>query len=195
MALIRVPRMVAACAAALALAGGLTACGKHDLGTEEEPGREGLALELGGVDYNVFITRELNLRITPDKAYYKGPAAAPGKVLYGVFIKVCGRTKGKRVESVPVRNFVVKDNQGNEYHPKQLPEGDAFAYQPRPLSFEECIPQSGSVAQQGPTAGSMLLYEFPLLNTENRPLEMVIEGPVENLIDTKRESLHIELDI
>ena len=186
--------MVAACAAALALAGGLTACGKHDLGTESEPGREGLALELGGVDYNIFITRELNLRITPDKAYYKGPEAKPGRVFYGVFIKVCGRTKGKRVKSVPVRNFVVRDNQGNEYHPKQLPADDSFAYHPRPLSYEECNPQSGSVAQQGPTAGTMLLYEFPLQNTENRPLEMVIEGP-QDLLEGERESLHIELDI
>lgn len=196
MALIRVPRMAAACAAALALAGGLSACGfeKPELGTEEEPGREGLALELGGVDYNLFITRELNLRITPDKAYYKGPEAAPGKVLYGVFLKTCGATKGERPTSLPVRNFVVRDNQGNEYHPKQLPEDDSFAYQPRPLSYEECIPQSGSVAQQGPTAGSMLLYEFPLQNTENRPLEMVIEGPYD-LVEGKRESLHVELDL
>ena len=40
----------------------------------------------------------------------------------------------------------------------------------------------------------MLLYEFPLENTENRPLEMVIEGPYD-LVEGKRESLHIELDI
>jgi hypothetical protein len=194
MALIRVPRTVVACVAALALAGGLTACGKHDLGTEEEPGREGLALPLGGIDYNVFITRELNLEITPDKAYYKGPPASPGNILYGVFVKVCGATEGKRMSTLPVRNFTVQDNQGNVYHPKELPEDDAFAYQPRPLSFEECLPQPGSVAQQGPTAGSMLLYEFPLQNTENRPLEMVIEGPYD-LLKKKRESLHIELDI
>jgi len=197
MALIRVPRMVAACAAALALAGGLGACGfeKPELGTKEEPGREGLALELAGVDYNLFITRELNLRITPDKAYYKGPAAKPGNVLYGVFVKACGAKKGERVSSLPARNFIVEDNQGNKYHPKELPEDNAFAYNARPLSFEECIPQSGSVAQQGPTAGSMLLYEFPLQNTENRPLEMVIEGPVEDLTSLERESLHIELDL
>ena len=41
----------------------------------------------------------------------------------------------------------------------------------------------------------MLLYEFPLQDTENRPLEMVIEGPVEDLSSLERESLHIELDI
>ena len=146
------------------------------------------------MDYNLFITRELNLRITPDKAYYKGPEAAPGQVLYGVFVKVCGAKEGARPSSVPARNFVVHDNQGNKYFPKQLPEDNAFAYNARPLSYEECIPQSGSVAQQGPTAGSMLLYEFPLEKTENRPLEMVIEGPYD-LIEGKRESLYIELDI
>ncbi len=195
MAPIRVLRMLAACVAALALAGSLAACGKHDLGTEDEPGREGLSLPLDGIDYNVFITRELNLKITPDKAYYKGPAAAPGNLLYGVFVKVCGGEQGKRASSVPARNFVVRDNQGNEYRPKPLPADNPFAYQPRPLSFEECIPQAGSVAQQGPTAGSMLLYEFPLQNTENRPLEMVIEGPVKDLVHPERDELHIELDI
>ena len=189
--------MVAACAAALALAVGLAPAASRSPSWAPRRSRAARAWRSSstGVDYNLFITRELNLKITPDKAYYKGPAAAPGKVLYGVFIKVCGAKKGERVISLPVRNFVVEDNQGNEYHPKELPEDDAFAYQPRKLSFEECIPQSGSVAQQGPTAGAMLLYEFPLQNTENRPLEMVIKGPVEDLSDLKRESLHIELDL
>ena len=41
----------------------------------------------------------------------------------------------------------------------------------------ECIPEAGSVAQLGPTAGSMLLFRLPLENTENRPLELEIEGP------------------
>ena len=45
-----------------------------------------------------------------------------------------------------------------------------FAYHPRLLGKEDCIPESGSVAQLGPTAGSMLLFQFPLQNTENRPL-------------------------
>ena len=43
------------------------------------------------------------------------------------------------------------------------------------------------MAQLGPTAGSMLLFQFPLDTTENRPLELVIE----RALQTKR----IELDL
>ena len=63
-----------------ALAGGISACGNKD---EEqgvdEPAREGLALELEGVDYNVFITRQLNTKIPPDDAYFDGPEADEGR--------------------------------------------------------------------------------------------------------------------
>jgi hypothetical protein len=178
--------------AAVALATGLSACGE-EVGTESKPGREGLAIPVAGVDYDVFITRELNLRITPDKAYYKGPDAGPGKVLYGVFLQACGHSK-KRVRTTDVRNFVVEDNQGNKYFPKVLPKDNAFAYQPTMVSSEQCTPQPGSVAQQGPTAGAMLLYEFPLQNTENRPLQLHIQGPYD-LVKGTRESKIIDLDL
>ena len=52
---------------------------EHEPGVEE-PAREGLAIHVGGIDYNVFITRELNLEITPDKAYYEGPPATARRV-------------------------------------------------------------------------------------------------------------------
>ena len=74
-------------------------------------------------------------------------------------------------------DFKIKDNQGNEFEPEELAEDNAFAYQPRELAPNECIPEAGSVAQLGPTSGSMLLFRLPLQNTENRPLELEIEGP------------------
>jgi hypothetical protein len=183
---------LAAGMAALALATGLSACGEES-GSLSKPSREGLAIPVAGVDYNIFITRELNLAIQPDRAYYKGPPAPPGKVLYGVFLQACSHSK-KRVRTLNTRNFLVEDNQGNKYYPKELPKDDAFAYQPAMVSEEQCIPQPGSVAQQGPTAGAMLLYEFPLQNTENRPLQMHIQGPYD-LIKGKRESKILDLDL
>lgn len=188
MAQIRLPRYVAACAAALALAAGLSACGE-EIGTEENPAREGLAVPVAGVDYNVFITRELNIRIPPDKAYYPGPAAKPGNVFYGVFIQACGI--GKRADASD--NFVVEDNQGNKYLPRKLPKTNSFAYNPRPLTKNHCIPQSGSVAQQGPSAGAMLLFEFPLENTENRPLQLIINPP--GVAARTPESKIVDLDL
>jgi len=71
--------------------------------------------------------------------------------------------------------FIVKDNQENTFEPESLPDDNQFAYIPRRLDPKECIPEAGSVAQLGPTAGSMLLFQFPLENTENRPLELEIE--------------------
>jgi hypothetical protein len=164
----------------LALAGcvvclcvGVAGCGEDEPGVDE-PAREGLALELGGVDYNVFITRQLNPTIPPDDAYYDGPEPPQGETLYGVFIQVCNNSGEPRETA---ETFFVVDNQGNEFEPEELPEDNHFAYAPSELDPEECIPESGSVAQLGPTAGSMLLFQLPLENTENRPLELEIENP------------------
>ena len=170
-------------AAAAVLVPLLSACG--DEPGVDEPAREGLAIDIDGINYNVFITRELNLAIPPDKAYYNGPAAKPGNALYGVFIQACNISENE--DRVSTADFVVEDNQGTEFEPLELEEDNAFAYRSTKLRGNECVPEEGSVAQLGPTAGSMLLFDFPLENTENRPLELVVKSGGE----TKR----FELDI
>jgi hypothetical protein len=171
-----------ACLAALAL--GAAACGEEEPGVDE-PAREGLALPLDGVDYNVFITRQLNPAIPPDSAYVEGPEPAPGETLYGIFLQACNTSEDVRTT---VEDFKVVDNQGNEFEPEELPENNRFAYHPRELDPKECIPEAGSVAQLGPTAGSMLLFRLPLQMTENRPLELEMQGEGD-------EHLTFELDI
>ena len=180
-----------ACLLALASLAVFSACGKHVEPGVDEPAREGLAIEVGGVAYNVFITRELNPSITPDQAYYNGKPPGKGRVLYGVFIQACNEGKEARMAT---DDFHVEDNQGNEFEPLELEEDNPFAYRPRKLAKGDCIPADGSVAQLGSTAGSMLLFEFPLENTENRPLELDIRGPYD-YASGKRESKQIELDI
>jgi hypothetical protein len=174
---------LAACVLAVAAPIGLTACGDEEPGVDE-PAREGLALELDGVDYNVFITRQLNPRVAPDGAYVTDEAP-PGEALWGVFIQACNNSEEARET---ISEFVIKDNQDNHFEPEELPEDNAFAYVPRTLDPEECIPQAGSVAQLGPSAGAMLLFQIPEENTENRPLELELEGEGD-------ETLTFELDI
>jgi hypothetical protein len=169
--------------AACVLALGVTGCGDEEPGVDE-PAREGLALELDGVDYNVFITRQLNPRVTPDMAYVT-EEAPPGEALYGVFIEACNNSDEPRET---VSEFVVHDNQENRFEPEELPEDNHFAYTPRTLNPQECIPEAGSVAQLGPTEGAMLLFQLPIQNTENRPLELEMEAP-------DGETLTFELDI
>jgi len=182
----RMPRRVLMLLCLAVLAAGVAACGNAD----EEPGvehpaREGLALELDGIEYNVFITRQLNPRIPPDDAYVEeGTEADPGETLYGVFLQACNQS-GEAHETID--EFKIVDNQGNEFEPEELPEDNKFAYHARELLPDECIPEIGGVAQLGPSAGSMLLFRLPLENTEYRPLELEVgEGA---------EHLSFELDI
>jgi hypothetical protein len=182
----RMPRRLLMLLCLAAVAAGTAACGNSDVRQGiDEPAREGLAIELDGVDYNVFITRQLNTKITPDKAYFDGPEPAVGETIYGVFIQVCNHTDEPQQTA---SEFKIKDNQDNEFEPEELPEDNAFAYHPVELQPDECIPEAGSVAQLGPTAGSMLLFRLPLENTEYRPLELEVQGEGD-------EHLTFELDI
>jgi hypothetical protein len=177
-------RRLALAACLLGLSVGAGACGEDEPGVDE-PAREGLALELDGVDYNVFITRQLNPDIPPDNDYYTGAEPAPDETLYGVFIQVCNNSDEVRETT---DSFKVVDNQGNEFEPEQLDAADIVAYEPRRLDPEECIPEPGSLAQLGPQAASMLLFKLPLPATENRPLELEVEGEGD-------EHLTFELDL
>ena len=163
------PLPILACALVLAALPGLTACNDEKQGVDA-PAREGLAIEMGGVTYNVFITRELNPKITPDSAYVTDEAP-PGQSLYGIFLRACNVSKHPEATAA---EFTVRDNQDNTFHPESLPADNQFAYAAKTLDPKECIPEVGSVAQLGPTAGSMLLFQLPLENTENRPLELEI---------------------
>ena len=171
----RMPRRLVMLLCLAVLAAGAAACGEADVEQGvDEAAREGLALELQGVEYNIFITRELNPRITPDRAYVPaGTEPGKGETLYGVFLQACNRTHDTHQSA---DRFKIVDAQGNEFEPEVLPEDNQFAYHARQLEPTECLPEAGSVAQLGPSAGVMLLFRIPLANTENRPLELEIEG-------------------
>lgn len=184
-------RLARATSTALALAlaaGALAACGAE----EEEAHREGLREELGGLEYNVFLTRQLNPALPSDQPYYDGPEPRRGYALYGVFLEVCNR--GEDGEHPSATQFRIVDNQEQSFRPVELPEDNAFAYHPRELAPRECIPERGSPAQQGATGGSMLLFELPLEATENRPLELEIGGNFDP-VTAVREHITFTLDI
>ncbi|MEX2253323.1 MAG: hypothetical protein WD649_04155 [Thermoleophilaceae bacterium] len=189
---------VRACTACL-LAAALTLSGcflKPEAEREGEagidfPAREGLSIPLDGIEYNVFITRELNTAITPDDAYYDGPPAPPGTAYFGVFIQACNHSDEPRTT---VREFKLKDNREDEFEPKELPPTNTFAYNPRRLDPGQCIPAEGSATQLGPTAGAMLMFELPLAATENRPVELEILSDSHEA-KGKHGALHVELDL
>src|SRR4051794_7342971 len=161
---------------------------------EHNAGREGLPEEIGHVDYNVYITRELNLHDTEDAGYYKGPEAPPGFALYGVFLQACNPSDNVNGPHwMAASNFVVEDTAGNTFKPLPLPVDNIWAYKPRPLKQNACIPQLGSLASSGPTNGSLLIFKLPLATLENRPLDLRITAPP--TANGVRDSGLIELDI
>jgi hypothetical protein len=140
-----------------------------------EATREGIAVELDGIDYEIFITRELNVRDPEDKQYYPGPPPPPGTGYYGVFLRACALESVKGPVETSDRIKVV-DIRGKEYRPLPLRPDNVFAYRREPLARGECLPNAASATSFGPTGGAMLLFEIPFVDTENRPFELEIEG-------------------
>jgi len=135
-------------------------------------------MDIGKVQYNVFITRELNLKDAEDSGYYQGPEAPPGFSYYGVFLQACNPANSS---STPLRaaasNFKIQDTNGDVFRPMPLPASNIWAYHPRLLKQQACIPGAGSLASSGPTGGAMLLFKIPLQSLENRPFDLVIRAP------------------
>src|SRR3954468_16900790 len=105
-------------ALAACLLAGLTALTGCENTRENDAGREGLPEEIGHIDYNVYITRELNLHDVEDSGYYKGVEAPPGYALYGVFLTACNPNEDvKAPHWLPSSRFVVEDTQGNKFTP------------------------------------------------------------------------------
>ena len=173
----------AALACVLVLAGGLVASG---CGEEEEVRREGLFVGLGGLTYNVYMTRQLNLRDPEDRDYAKLPEETRGTAYYAVFLRVCN-DEGPPVPSAA--EFKIVDTQGNEYFPLELERDNFFAYEPKVVGAKKCIPEAGSIPAHSPAGASLLIFQLSTQATENRPLELEITEPVEGTAPTELENV------
>jgi hypothetical protein len=179
-------RSAAIACAVVVLAGGvMTGCGKRELKT----GREGQGIRVGGVTYNVYITRQLNPRDAEDSAYTAGIRTdQPGYYFYGVFLTACNENDNKKLRITPTTDLAIRDTQGDKFLPLRLPRTNVFAYRVKPLAKKSCVPPAGSVAAVGPTAGALLIFKVPVIAVENRPLELEIRS-------RGGQSHRVELDI
>jgi hypothetical protein len=171
----RTSRVALAMLVALTAALSLSACGKgHD---PEEAVREGLSVKLGGLRYTVFLTRQLNLKSPEDSGYLPGmKEAAPGRGLFAVFTQACN-IGDDPADAVPVSRFSIVDAQGEEFQPVGVSADNPFAWHGGTVVPDNCEPARGTLAQQSPTSGAIVLFNLPLAATENRPLELHIQGP------------------
>jgi hypothetical protein len=159
---------------------GSAGCGEEDL--QEVP--EGLAFELGDLEYKALFSRFLNINDTEDRAYLQGqPPPPPGQLYLGVFLEV--ENIGDEVQSLPALLTVI-DTEETVY--ESIPFENDFTLElgGRLASGEEA-PELDSPAASGPIKGAMILFLVEQSSTENRPLELEIPG--------EDESARIELDI
>jgi hypothetical protein len=155
----------------LALLGaGVAGCGEgHDTNVEE-----GIPLKLGDLEFNVQITRFLNVANREDMLYVAGQQVPPpaNKDYLAVFLTV--RNSGDDDLHLPtVEQLEIVDTTGATYHP--LVSHSAFAL---PIAgivpAHDIVPLPNSAAASGPVQGSFLLFEVDKGIPENRPLELEI---------------------
>jgi hypothetical protein len=163
---------------AVLLAGIITAgCGNADEPTSEGE-TEAVYLQLGDLQYQVQLSRQINPADVSDRYYVQGAADSTptgrDETWFAVFIRVMNDSD---VPATPTSEFAIHDTQGNEYEPVPLDDTNVFRYQPAELQPDAMLPTPGSVAFNSPIRGSLLLFRIKIESFENRPLELVITQP------------------
>jgi hypothetical protein len=164
-------RLGLALLALLALALPLAGCGGEE---EELDVIEGEPIEADEVSYNVVLSRFLNPDDEEDSAYVVGqPEPPPGQDYFGVFMQIINESD--ETVSLPDEMRVI-DTVDTVYQP--LESDSPFALPlGAPLEPEGQYPIPDSVAADGPTQGSLVLFLIEQASTENRPLELEIPLP------------------
>jgi hypothetical protein len=161
-----------ACVAALALAG----CG--DKVAVVKDAQEGSTIQVGGLDYQVQISRYLNPNDFEDKYYLRGlPAGSkpdPGedRVWFAVFMRVKNQSGGPLTST---NDFKITDTQGNSFTPVQMDvTKNPFVYQPTEIPHAGVNPEPETPSANGPIQGSMILFSLTTDDLQNRPLVLHI---------------------
>ena len=159
----------------------LAGCGEEE---DELDVIEGEPVELGGIEYNVVISRFLNPEDTEDVEYLVGePPPGPEQLYLGVFIQISNEGE----DPVEVSDdFTVVDTRGTEFEP--VPSDSPYAFEVTTLEPGDELPVPDSTGATGPIEGTMVLFLIDEASTENRPLELEILGP-------SGETGRVELDI
>jgi hypothetical protein len=170
--------MVLALAAAL-VAGG---CGADKQETRTIGQTEGTYIDVGGLKYQVQISRILNPSDVEDRNYLTQlPAGTlPPKgdeAWFGVWIRVENTNDSKTLPTAS--NFEIRDTQDNVFKPYDQ-AGNVFAYLPvDKLGPQDVLPNSEAPAGFGPVQGSLILFKLTTTTLANRPLEFRITSPTD----------------
>jgi hypothetical protein len=190
MPLARTRRLSRASLALLAVAAvlGLSACGdshtKVSGGTYAgESGANAPYLDVGPLVYEVQLSRQLNPFDTEDSSYLVGltPAQSrlrPGEEWFGVFMQVYNNSEAPHL-AASAFSMRITDTRGNVYRPTVPAPTNPFAYRAGVVPAKGRLPEPDTVAANGATQGTLLLYKIRLISLDNRPLELHLVDPLD----------------
>jgi hypothetical protein len=170
----RVASLMLLCAAVLLVAG----CGDKE--SVVTSGQEGVSVDVGGLTYQVQLSRFLNPNDVEDAYYLRGlPETTdldPGKD--AVWFAIWMRVKNYSGETLtPTTQFTIEDTQGNKFQPVPIDEKlNPFVFQAKPLPHAKVNPDPNSPAGSGPIQGSLILFRIDADALPNRPLTLHIQG-------------------
>ncbi|HEY5260630.1 MAG TPA: hypothetical protein VIJ33_00790 [Solirubrobacteraceae bacterium] len=146
-----------------------------------ESGQNAPYLDVGPLIYEVQLSRELNPYDTEDSAYLNGLTPAqrklnPGEEWFGVFLQVYNETSTTHPAATDIS---ISDTQENVYTPIVPAATNEFAYRGGLLAAKGRIPALNTVASNGSTQGSLLLFKIQIVSLDNRPIEIKIVDPTD----------------
>jgi hypothetical protein len=167
-------RIALALVAALALAGAVAALSACGYSSDSKQVAEGEPVKLGDLKYNVIFSRYLNPSDTEDSGYLSGQAQLPpGNTYFGVFFEV--QNESDESQTLP-DTLTIVDADGAKFDAIPSESLYAFPFGGR-VEGEEQVPLLDSTPQQGPIAGSVVLFQLPASASEARPLILEVPGP------------------
>ena len=157
--------------AALAVSG----CGnKQETTTTAET--EGIYLDLGGMKYQIQMSRYLNPSDVEDRSFLTGlPTGVQptgNEVWFGIWMRVQNETD----KPLPVATeYEIHDTQDAVYRPVPIDaKANPFAYQAGQVGPGSVLPLPDSAAGNTAIQGSLLLFKLKVDSLQNRPLELKI---------------------
>jgi hypothetical protein len=155
------------------LAAVFAGCGNASTATVADT--EGVYLNIGGLKYQIEMSRYMNPADVEDSEYLIGvpegsvtPAA--DETLFGVWMRVQNVSDQPRPAA---DTFEIHDTQEQVYRPIPIDTKiNPFAYQAIEVPPNTVLPLASSAAGQGPIQGSLLLFKIKTESFQNRPLEL-----------------------
>ncbi len=157
-----------------------------------ESGANAPYLNVGPLIYEVQLSRELNPANSEDAAYLQDLTPAerklePGQEWFAVFMQVYNNSNR---EYPAASSLTITDTQENAYTPIVPGEGNQFGYRAGMVPPKNQIPLPGTLADDDPAEGLVLLYKIQVVSLDNRPLELKIVDP-----ENPSEAASAELDV